>query len=172
VTWRLMPCLGQSTRLQAPFPTYRRWMAFSASPTFQTLLCVTFPFALLNCEAGLRPHHGILSWQCFPNCVPPLWDTLLSSIGIPDLFTLDFDFTKGKPQMVMGGTGQPRSLIWLVTIRDLTLSLASGRVQTSDITWTPIIEESYYVVDLKEIDVGGIPIQFDSSDLGQTIVDR
>jgi len=87
---------------------------------------------------------------CFPNCVPPLWDTLLSSIGIPDLFTLDFDFTKGKPQMVMGGT---------------------GRVQTSDITWTPIIEESYYVVDLKEIDVGGIPIQFDSSDLGQTIVD-
>jgi hypothetical protein len=38
--------------------------------------------------------------------------------------------------------------------------------------WTPIIQESYYVVDLKEVDVAGVPIKYDPADMGQVIVDR
>lgn len=89
--------------------------------------------------------------SCLPSCVPPLWDSMVSAFNLPDVFALDLPApNKGVAKLTLGGT---------------------GRARPDDVHWTPIMQESYYVVDLKEVDVAGVPIKYDPADMGQVIVD-
>jgi hypothetical protein len=100
---------------------------------------------------------------------------MVSAFNIPDLFSMDLpEPNKGVAKLVLGGTGKDHdtsskcspSLLALVHVP------TTGQARPSDLNWTPIKQESYYVVDLKQIDVAGTAIDYDPADMGQVIVDR
>lgn len=96
----------------------------------------------------------------------------MQALNLPDVFSLILpDFNNGVAQLVLGGTGSYFSHNQICGIL-ITLFPNLVDVQPESVYWTPIVYESYYVVDLTEIDVGGLPISFDRADMGQVIVDR
>eukprot|EP01112_Ceratiomyxa_fruticulosa_P007728 TRINITY_DN2001_c0_g1_i1.p1 TRINITY_DN2001_c0_g1~~TRINITY_DN2001_c0_g1_i1.p1 ORF type:complete len:466 (+),score=73.35 TRINITY_DN2001_c0_g1_i1:303-1700(+) len=87
---------------------------------------------------------------CAPTCVPPLFDSLVQTNNLDDIFAIYLDYSGGG-SLTLGG---------------IDSSLFRG-----NIFYTNVINRSYYIVNLNSLLVGGTSVVSGSSSFGAAIID-
>lgn len=97
--------------------------------------------------------YGSERMACLPNCVVPPFDVMEKYAGIRDIFSLRL------------GEHHQHSLDGVMTFGGVEPN------QTSDPLYTPILEETYYVVGFDDMEIGGVSIMTKRAHYGLTVVD-
>eukprot|EP01113_Clastostelium_recurvatum_P049687 TRINITY_DN924_c0_g1_i1.p1 TRINITY_DN924_c0_g1~~TRINITY_DN924_c0_g1_i1.p1 ORF type:complete len:461 (-),score=151.43 TRINITY_DN924_c0_g1_i1:24-1382(-) len=87
---------------------------------------------------------------CSPNCVAPVFDVLVQSTGVPNIFAMLIDYNNG-------GT--------------LTLGGVDESLYTGEVHYVPVTNRAFWAVTLRDIQVEGTSVVSNSAAFGLTIVD-
>eukprot|EP01116_Phalansterium_solitarium_P014102 TRINITY_DN31626_c0_g1_i1.p1 TRINITY_DN31626_c0_g1~~TRINITY_DN31626_c0_g1_i1.p1 ORF type:complete len:519 (-),score=145.36 TRINITY_DN31626_c0_g1_i1:353-1909(-) len=96
--------------------------------------------------------YGLNNMQCYPNCITTLLDVFVSQLGMPDVFAMYLlpvpSGVRPAGELVLGGFDAPGPVVY-----------------------TPIVEETYYIVGLRQMSIDGTIVDDPTIDNEATVVD-